>query len=360
MNDVAADRLDALARRIEAEVFAQIIEARGSGRQHATVTELLDVKVGLHPRRGITEDLLDKVLQANHSLHAAEFVENHGQRLAVLEEAGEQRTGLHGFRYEGRREQNLGEMHAIGQTAQGARVEETDHLVGRLTDDRRTEKFLFQENGPHLLVGHFVLDEHDVHPRRHVVAHRDPAEPEHFGQRFRFGQGEPAFLLPHPDERLDLFRSELGPRLERPWEKFSRHGCDQRLDAVEERTEDPPHNRTRAQERTLPSTRTAPGHDRGEHFEQDGRGEEPQNPRPHRSTQRARRPHRREPQRAPTASPRQGTAESEKSEKTIARMGKVGRLQGQARRPRPLIHALARGVPEHGFQRTQSSAERGE
>ena len=278
----------------------------------------------------------------------------------MLEEASEQRAGLHGFRYEGRREQNLGEMHASRQPAQGTRIEETDHFVGRFTDDRRTEKFLFQEDGPHLLVGHLVLDKHDVHPRRHVVTHRGPAEPEHFGQRLRLRQGKLAFLLPHPDERLDLFRSELGPRLERPREKFSRHGRDQRLDAVEERAENPPDHRPGAQERTFPSTRTAPGHDRGEDFEQDGRGEKTQNPRPHRGAERARGPDRRQPQRAPSGGPRQGAAEGEKSEKTIARMGKIGRLQGQTRRPRPLVHALARGVPEDGFQRAQSSAQRGE
>jgi hypothetical protein len=131
-----------------------------------------------------------------------------------------------------------------GQSAQGTRIEETDYFVGCLTDDRRPEKFLFQEDGPHLLVGHFILDEHHIHPRLRVVAHRGPAEPEHLGQYLRFGQGKLAFLLPHPNQCLHLFRPELGPRFERPGEKLPRRGGDQRLDAVEERTENPPNHRT--------------------------------------------------------------------------------------------------------------------
>jgi hypothetical protein len=37
----------------------------------------------------------------------------------VLEKVAEQRAGLHGFRHEGRREQDLGEMHAGGAVGSG-------------------------------------------------------------------------------------------------------------------------------------------------------------------------------------------------------------------------------------------------
>ena len=135
IKNVTTDRVDAVGRQFEAEMFRQIVEPRVPADEKAAILERLDVKLGVAERRRVADDFLDDVVEGDNSLRPAKLVHHDREPLRLGEKTAEQLHRRHRLGDIRRGNERFGVMRR-GIEQELLYVDNADDVVGRVGVDR--------------------------------------------------------------------------------------------------------------------------------------------------------------------------------------------------------------------------------